>query len=135
MSGVNKVILVGSIGRDPEVKKTSGGKTVASLSLATNESWKDGKGERQERTEWHRVVLFEKLAEIAERYVSKGSQVYIEGKLQTRKWSDKDGVERYTTEIVGSSLQLLGPKPEGKQEERKGNSRPQHDLPDDEIPW
>lgn len=99
---VNKVILVGNLGRDPEVRTTQNGDKVVQLSVATSESWKDrNSGERKEKTEWHRVVLFnERLADVAERYLRKGSKVYLEGQLQTRKWTDKDGNEKYTTEIV-----------------------------------
>ncbi|MDA8390933.1 MAG: single-stranded DNA-binding protein [Gammaproteobacteria bacterium] len=107
--GINKVILVGNLGKDPEIRYSPGGGAVANLSVATAESWKDrNTGERQERTEWHRVVLFGKLAEIAQEYLKKGAQIYVEGRLQTRKWQDKDGHDRYTTEIVGNELQMLG---------------------------
>ena len=99
---VNKVILIGNLGRDPEVRSTQDGNKIVQLSVATSEQWKDrGTGERRERTEWHRVVIFnERLAEVAERYLRKGSKVYLEGQLQTRKWQDKDGQDRYTTEVV-----------------------------------
>lgn len=107
--GINKVILVGNIGKDPEIRYAPNGGAVANLSVATSESWKDKtSGEKQERTEWHRVVFFGKLAEIANEYLKKGAQIYVEGRLQTRKWQDKEGKERYTTEIVGSELQMLG---------------------------
>jgi len=106
--GVNKVILIGNLGQDPEVRYTPNGAAVTNISLATAESWKDKQsGELQTRTEWHRIVLFSRLAEIASEYLKKGSKVYIEGRLQTRKWEDKNGVERYTTEIVGNELQML----------------------------
>lgn len=108
MSGVNKVILVGRLGSDPELRYTSNGNPVATLSLATSEKWKDKEGQSQEKTEWHRIVLWSKLAELAGQYLSKGRQVYIEGKLQTRKWEDKDGQTRYTTEVVGNQMQFLG---------------------------
>ena len=99
--GVNKVILVGNLGADPDTKYTAGGTAITNISVATKESWKDKQtGENQERTEWHRVVFFNRLAEIAGEYLRKGSQVYVEGKLQTRKWQDKNGQERYTTEVV-----------------------------------
>lgn len=99
---VNKAIIIGNVGKDPEVRSTQGGKKVVTLSVATSETWKDrNSGERQERTEWHRVVLFnERLADVAEKYVRKGSKVYLEGALQTRKWTDQSGAEKYTTEIV-----------------------------------
>jgi single-strand DNA-binding protein len=107
--GINKVILVGNLGNDPEVKYMPSGSAVANISVATTDSWKDkGSGERQERTEWHRVVLFGRLAEIAGEYLRKGSQVYLEGRLQTRKWQDKSGQDRYTTEIVANDMQMLG---------------------------
>jgi single-strand DNA-binding protein len=111
--GINKVILVGNLGQDPEVRYTAGGSAVTSLSLATSESWKDkNSGQMQEKTEWHRISLFGKLAEIAGEYLRKGSQVYIEGKLQTRKWQDKQGQDRYTTEVVvdgfNGVMQMLG---------------------------
>lgn len=106
--GINKVILVGNIGSDPEVRHMPNGNAVATLSLATSESWKDKTtGEKQEKTEWHRVVLFNRLGEIAGEYVRKGSKIYIEGSLRTRKWQDQQGVEKYTTEIVASDMQLL----------------------------
>jgi single-strand DNA-binding protein len=107
--GVNKVILIGNLGRDPEVRYSPNGSAVANVTLATSESWKDkNSGEKQEKTEWHRVVFFGRLAEIAGEYLKKGSQVYVEGRLQTRKWQDKDGHERYTTEIVANEMQMLG---------------------------
>ena len=108
MASVNKVILLGNLGRDPETRYTTGGDAVCNLSIATSEQWKDKNGEKQERTEWHRVVLFARLAEIAGEYLKKGRSVYIEGRLQTRKYTDKDGVEKYSTEIVGDRMQLLG---------------------------
>lgn len=110
MSGVNKVILVGNLGKDPEVRTIESGKKVANFSLATSETYKDRDGNKKEKTEWHSVVLWDKLAEIAEKYLSKGSTVYIEGKLQTRSWDDKDGNKRYTTEVVGQNLTMLGGK-------------------------
>jgi single-strand DNA-binding protein len=107
--GVNKVILIGNLGADPETRAMPSGTTVANLRVATSESWRDKQtGEQQERTEWHRVALFGRLAEVAGEYLRKGSQVYIEGSLRTRKWQDKQGNERYSTEIVGNDLQMLG---------------------------
>ena len=107
--GINKAIIVGNLGRDPEVRYTANGNAIANITVATTESWKDKQsGERQEKTEWHRVVFFGRLAEIAGEYLKKGAQVYIEGRLQTRKWEDKSGQERYTTEIVASDMQMLG---------------------------
>jgi len=107
--GINKVILVGHLGKDPEVRYAPSGQAIANVTLATSEQWKDkNTGEKQERTEWHRVVFFSRLAEIAGEYLKKGSQVYVEGRLQTRKWQDKDGQDRYTTEIVANEMQMLG---------------------------
>jgi single-strand DNA-binding protein len=107
--GVNKVIIVGNLGQDPETRYMPSGGAVTNLRIATNESWKDKQsGELQERTEWHRVVMFDRLAEIAAEYLRKGSQVYIEGSLRTRKWQDKDGNDRYTTEIRAGEMQMLG---------------------------
>lgn len=108
MASVNKVILLGNLGRDPETRYTTGGDAVTNLNIATSEQWKDKNGEKQERTEWHRVVLFGRQAEIAGEYLKKGRSVYIEGRLQTRKYTDKDGVEKYSTEIVGDRMQLIG---------------------------
>jgi len=107
--GINKVILIGNLGADPETRAIPSGTTVANLRIATSESWRDKQsGEQQERTEWHRVALFGRLAEIAAEYLKKGSQVYIEGSLRTRKWQDKQGNDRYSTEIIGNELQMLG---------------------------
>lgn len=108
MRGVNKVILIGNLGRDPEVRYTRDGTAVANLNVATSESWKDPNGQRQERTEWHRVVAWGRLAEVAKEYLSKGRQVYIEGKLQTRSWEDKEGNKRYTTEVKVDQMVMLG---------------------------
>ena len=106
---VNKVILVGNLGQDPEVRYSASGSAVATLNIATSEQWTDKQsGQKQERTEWHRVVMFNRLGEIAGEYLKKGSQVYIEGKLQTRKWQDQNGQDRYTTEIVANEMQMLG---------------------------
>jgi single-strand DNA-binding protein len=107
--GINKVILIGNLGADPETRAMPSGSSVANLRIATSESWRDKQtGEQQERTEWHRVAMFGRLAEIAAEYLKKGSQVYIEGSLRTRKWTDKQGQERYSTEIIGNELQMLG---------------------------
>lgn len=107
--GVNKVILVGNLGADPEIRYTGGGTAVCELSVATSEQWTDKQsGERQERTEWHRVTLWGKLAEIAGEYLRKGRQIYVEGSLRTEKWTDNNGVERYTTKVVASEMQMLG---------------------------
>lgn len=126
--GVNKVILVGNLGKDPEVRYTPNGKAVANLTLATSESWKDQSGQMQEKTEWHRVSMFGKLAEIAGEYLRKGSQVYIEGKLQTRKWQDQQGQDRYTTEVVldpfNGVMQMLGGRGGQSEGGFQGQQRP-----------
>ncbi|HSQ81006.1 MAG TPA: single-stranded DNA-binding protein [Casimicrobiaceae bacterium] len=113
MASVNKVILLGNLGRDPETRYTTDGGAITNLNIATSEQWKDKSGEKQERTEWHRVVLFGRTAEIAGEYLKKGRSVYIEGRLQTRKYTDKDGVEKYSTEIVADRMQLIGGAREG----------------------
>lgn len=115
MKGINKVILIGHVGQDPESKSLPSGSAVTNLSLATTESWKDkSTGQLQDKTEWHKIVFFGKVAEIAAQYLKKGSKVYIEGSLRTRKWQDKDGSDRYTTEIVASEMQMLDNKPDSK---------------------
>ena len=108
MASVNKVILIGNLGRDPETRYMPEGGAITNISIATTDKWKDKNGEMQEKTEWHRVAFFGKLAEIAGEYLKKGSQVYVEGRLQTRKWQDKDGQDKYTTEIVANVMQMLG---------------------------
>lgn len=152
--GINKVILVGNMGNDPEVRYTPAGAAVTTISLATTENWKDKEGNRQEKTEWHRVVFFSRLAEIAGEYLKKGSQVYIEGKLRTNKWQDKNGQDRYTTEILANEMQMLGgrggdsgqggfssgggmpsaPKA-NNQQQNNNNPAPNFDDFDDEIPF
>ena len=112
MRGVNKVILIGTLGADPETRyPTGGGSTITTARLATNEAWTDKQGQKQERTEWHRVKFFGKLAEIAGEYLRKGGHVYVEGSLRTDKYTDRDGIERYTTDIIASEMQMLGSKP------------------------
>lgn len=108
MASVNKVILVGNLGRDPEVRRMPSGDAMVNLSIATTDTWKDKGGERQEKTEWHRVVMFGRVAEVAGEYLKKGSQAYFEGRLQTRKWTDKEGQDKYTTEVVADRMQMLG---------------------------
>jgi len=133
--GINKVILIGNLGRDPEVRYTAGGAAVANLRIATSDSWKDKQtGELQERTEWHMVVMFNKLGEIAGEYLRKGSKVYIEGRLQTRKWQDQSGQDRYTTEIVASDMQMLDSRSGGttgmdSQESPRAASTPRPPAP------
>lgn len=111
MASVNKVILIGNLGKDPEVRYMPNGDAVTNITLATTETWKDKGGEKQEKTEWHRVTFYRKLAEIAGEYLKKGRPVYVEGRLETRKWTDKAGAERYTTEIIASDMKMLGSKP------------------------
>lgn len=129
---INKTILLGNVGKEPEVRYTQDGKAIANISLATSESWKDKDGQKQEKTEWHRVVFFGKLAEVVEKYISKGSRIYLEGKLQTRKWQDKDGNDRYTTEIVGNEMKMLGGNNGNKSPEE--SQQPVDDF-DDDIPF
>lgn len=119
--GVNKVILLGNLGSDPEVRQTQGGKAVANISIATSESWTDKQtGQKQEKTEWHRVVFFDRLAEIVGQYLKKGSKVYLEGKLQTRKWQNQQGVDQYTTEIVCNEMQMLDGKSDNQGSGQQG---------------
>ena len=113
MASINKVMLIGNLGKDPEIRYMPSGDAIANLTLATTENWKDKSGEKQEKTEWHRISMFGRLAEIAGEYLKKGSSVYIEGKLQTRKWQDKEGNDRYTTEIVANEMKMLGSRPSG----------------------
>ena len=113
MASINKVMLIGNLGKDPEIRYMPSGDAIANLTLATTENWKDKAGEKQEKTEWHRISMFGRLAEIAGEYLKKGSSVYIEGKLQTRKWQDKEGNDRYTTEIVANEMKMLGSRPSG----------------------
>lgn len=156
MASVNKVILIGNLGRDPETRYTTGGDAVTNLRIATTEAWKDKSGEKQEKTEWHTVVLFGRLAEIAGEYLKKGRPVYIEGRLQTRKYTDKEGVEKYSTEIVADRMQLLGgregggssdadfgaagsasgaPARSGGGASKGGGAKPKTDDFDDDIPF
>lgn len=142
MAGINKVIIVGNLGNDPEIRTMPNGEAVANISVATSESWTDkNTGERREVTEWHRIVLYRRLAEIAGQYLRKGSQVYVEGRLKTRKWQDNNGQDRYTTEIQGDNLQMLG----GRNQEMGGfapaqsapapQAEPPMDAFDDNIPF
>lgn len=145
--GINKVTLIGNLGKDPEVKYMPSGQAVANVTVATSESWKDKTtGEKKEKTEWHNVVFFSRLAEIVGEYLRKGSQVYIEGKLQTRKWQDKQGNDRYTTEIVANEMQMLGGRSGAGAPESRPASSPAQDTPpatsgssgndfDDDIPF
>jgi len=113
MASVNKAILVGNLGKDPEVRYMPSGEAIANITLATTDTWKDKSGEKQERTEWHRVSFFGRQAEVVGEYLKKGSQIYVEGRIQTRKWQDKEGQDRYTTEIVADRMQMLGGKSSG----------------------
>ena len=140
-SGINKVILVGNLGKDPDMRYTAGGDAVANLSIATSESWNDNQtGEKKEKTEWHRVVFFRRIAEVCGEYLKKGSSVYIEGSLRTRDWEDDKGNKRYTTEIIGREMQMLG----GRRNEdnmdqspqmNSSSPQPEEGLIDDEIPF
>jgi len=150
MASVNKVILIGNLGRDPETRYLPDGGAVTNISVATTDTWKDKSGEKQERTEWHRVAFFGRLAEIAGEYLKKGSPVYVEGRLQTRKWQDKDGQDRYTTEIVANEMKMLGSRGGGSEPMARepapapaesGGAKPQakkggaFDQMDDDIPF
>ena len=146
--GVNKVTIVGNVGNDPEVRYMPNGNAVANITVATSETWKDkGTGEQQEKTEWHRIIFFNRLAEIVEQYVKKGSKLYLEGRLQTRSW-EQDGVKRYATEIVASDMQMLDSRVSGSetgntQQQSQSKSQPEHrpsvpaqfDNFDDDIPF
>ncbi len=145
MSTVNKAILIGNLGRDPEIRSTQAGSKIANFSIATSEKWKNKQtGQNEERTEWHRIVVFGTLAEIVEKWVTKGMKIYIEGKIVTREWEDKDGAKRYTTEIHADTLTMLGGKENGDKDDapRKSSApatkakAPVADAPfDDEIPF
>ena len=149
MVGINKVIIVGNLGNDPEIRTMPNGEQVANITVATSESWTDkNTGEKKTQTEWHRIVLYRRLAEITAQYLTKGSQVYIEGRLKTRKWQDSNGQDRYTTEIQGDNLQMLGGRqdaaqnqpPKQQDKQQKAQSKPQQSEPpidafDDNIPF
>lgn len=140
MSGINKVILIGHLGKDPEMRQASSGDAIANFSLATSEEWKDKEtGEKKQKTEWHRIVAFKRLGEICGEYLSKGSQVYVEGRLQTRSWEDKEGVKKYTTEIVASTIQFLGGKDSDRSSEDSSKGQPDAHKPKsdamDDIPF
>lgn len=140
MSDLNRVMLIGRLGADPEQRYMPNGKAVVNIRVATSETWKDrNSGEIQERTEWHSIVAFDKLAEIIAEYLRKGSQVFIEGKLQTRKWQDKEGKDRYTTEIIAQKMQMLGGKPQGERAPRQESAPASEPAPagefDDDIPF
>ncbi len=147
MASVNKAIIVGNLGKDPEVRYTASGEAIANITVATSDTWKDKEtGEKKEATEWHRISFFGKLAEIAGEYLRKGSSVYVEGSIRTRKWTDKDGQDRYTTEIRGDQMKMLGGKPEGQRTQSSDSSdyaqapktdkpKPSFDYLGDDIPF
>lgn len=151
MASVNRVILIGNLGKDPETRYMSNGEAVTNITLATTDTWKDKNSEKQEKTEWHRVVFYRKLAEIAGEYLKKGGSVYVEGRLETRQWTDKNGVERYTTEIIATDMKMLGNRsgsgsnyqsdPPQSKSEQPTNQRRQTSNPtgfdgmDDDIPF
>lgn len=140
MAGINKVIIVGHLGNDPEMRSMPNGEAVANISVATSEAWTDkNTGERREVTEWHRIVFYRKLAEICGQYLKKGAQVYIEGRLRTRKWQDQNGQDRYTTEIQGDVMQMLGTRPQSADGANNPQPMPQQDASanvfDDSIPF
>lgn len=140
MAGINKVIIVGYLGNDPEMRSMPNGEAVANISVATSEAWTDkNTGERREVTEWHRIVFYRKLAEICGQYLKKGAQVYIEGRLRTRKWQDQNGQDRYTTEIQGDVIQMLGTRPQSADGANNSQPMPQQDASanafDDSIPF
>jgi single-strand DNA-binding protein len=141
MASLNKVMLIGNLGKDPEVRYTAGGSAVASFSLATSEKFKNKAGEWEERTEWHNITLWGRQAEVAGEYLSKGKTVYIEGRLQTRKWQDRDGNTRYTTEIVGDTMKMLSPRGDGGRggdssfEPSGGGNYEEPPFQDDDIPF
>lgn len=142
MASLNKIIIIGHLGRDPESRYMPSGEQVTSVSVATTESWKDKSGNKQEQTEWHRISFFGKLAEIAGKYLKKGSQVYVEGRIRTRKYTDRDGIERHATEIIGDRMQMLGGKPEQSggrnsyaEAKETGRMPYQHADDDSDIPF
>lgn len=150
MAGVNKVILIGNLGKDPEVRHLESGATVANFPIATTETYKDRNGNRQEQTEWHNIVLWRGLADIAEKYLKKGNQIYVEGKIRTRSWEDKDGNTRYTTEVVGDNMTMLGGRSDGgssegssagsnqpaqKTQESQATHTSVNDEDDDDLPF
>ena len=131
MASVNKVILIGNLGKDPDIRYMPGGDAVANITLATSETWKDKTGAKQEKTEWHRVTFYRKLAEIVGEYLKKGSSVYVEGRLETRKWTDKTGTDRYTTEIIANEMRMLGSKSGGSSSSEGENKNNETSSPKD----
>lgn len=135
MASINKAIILGNLGKDPDIRYMPNGDAVANFSIATTESWKDKNGEKQEKTEWHNISAFKKLAEIVGAYLKKGSQVYIEGRIQTRKWQDKEGNDRYTTEIVADKLQMLGGIDRKQKEEHNTKDESFFDTMENDLPF
>jgi len=141
MAGVNKVILIGNLGKDPEVRSLDNGAKVASFSLATSESYKNKEGQKVEQTEWHNIVVWRGLAEVAEKFLRKGSTIYLEGKIRTRSWDDKEGIKRYTTEIIGDTFTMLGakreeaPPPSVEPGDMPSVTPPAAPGPDDDLPF
>ena len=131
MASVNKVILIGNLGKDPDIRYMPNGEAVANITLATSETWKDKTGVKQEKTEWHRVTFYRKLAEIVGEYLKKGSSVYVEGRLETRKWTDKTGTDRYTTEIIANEMRMLGSKSGGSSSSEGENKNNETSSPKD----
>lgn len=137
---MNRALIIGRLGRDPEVRYTEGGKAVGNFTVATNESWTDKGGQKQEKVEWHRIVVWDKQAELCGEYLSKGRQVALEGRIQTREWTNKEGVKQYTTEIVASHVEFLGSKDEGGGKAKKAEEKPEDEVApvtpdDDSIPF
>lgn len=136
MSGsLNKAQIIGNLGKDPEIRTTPQGKKVANFSMATNESYTDKSGNKVDKSEWHRVVIWDKLAEVVEKYVKKGSTIYIEGRLATRSWDDANGVKKYSTEIIASTMQLLGGKPDSQESSGSGSQQPPPEEDLGELPF
>jgi single-strand DNA-binding protein len=135
MASVNKVILIGNLGEDPEIRYMQNGDAVTSIALATTDTWKDKNGEKQEKTEWHRVTFYRKLAEIVGEYLKKGRSVYVEGRLENKKWTDKNGVERYTTEIIATDMKMLGGKPGGDAASTPDSAGAGGGVDDNDIPF
>ena len=135
MAGLNKVTLIGNLGKDPEVRYSKNGNAVATITLATSESWKDQQGQPQEHTEWHRIVFFKRQAEIVSEYLQKGSMIYLEGKIRTRKWQDQNGQDRWTTEIIGSQMQMLTGNGKSPEQPADVPNVPENDDGEDDLPF
>lgn len=135
MASVNKVILIGHLGKDPETRYMQNGDAVTNITLATSETWKDKNGEKQEKTEWHRITFYRKLAEIAGKYLHKGSNIYLEGRLETKKFTDKNGIEKYVTDIIANDFKMLDKKQSDQQPKQQGKSGTGFDDMEDDIPF